>query len=203
MIRNIIFDMGGVLIDFAPYKFADRYPDLSPEEKKLLVEVIFEGHMWPLLDFGYITEDELLEYARKRIPERLHPVAEALIKTWDEPILPVPGIAQLTGELRDAGYRLFLLSNAGPRHDEYWPKIPGSSNFEGKVVSAYEKLFKPQPEIYELLLRRFSLKASECLFIDDVATNCAAARICGIEPIRFTSEAELRKALAGRGIDIV
>ncbi len=121
MIRNIIFDMGGVLIDFAPYKFADRYPELSPEEKKLLVEVIFEGHMWPLLDFGYITEDELLEYARERIPERLHPVAEALIKTWDEPILPVPGMAQLTGELRDAGYRLFLLSNAGPRRDEYWP----------------------------------------------------------------------------------
>ncbi len=137
--------MGGVLIDFDPDKFAERYPMLSAEEKKLLVEVIFKGHMWSALDFGCITEDELLEYAKERLPEGLWPVAEKLIKAWDDPILPIPGMAELTSELRKTGYRLFLLSNAGPRHDEYWPKVPGSSNFEDKVVSAYEKLFKPQP----------------------------------------------------------
>lgn len=192
--------MGGVLIDFAPDKFADRYLMLSAEEKKLLVEVIFKGHMWSALDFGCITEDELLDYAKERIPVRLYGVAEELIKAWDDPILPVPGMAKLTSELKDAGYRLFLLSNAGPRHDEYWPNVPGSSNFEGKVVSAYEKLFKPQPEIYELLLRRFSLEPSECIFIDDVAPNCAAAWMCGIEPVRFTTETKLRKELSDRGI---
>ena len=200
MIKNLIFDMGGVMLDFAPDKFVERYPVLSPEEKKLLADVIFNGHMWSALDFGYISEDDLIAYAKERIPQRLHAVIEDLVRTWDDPILPVPGMAELTSELKDAGYKLYLLSNAGPRHDEYWPKIPGSSNFEGKVVSAYEKLFKPQLEIYELLLDRFSLKASECLFIDDVAPNCTAAWICGIEPIRFTGEKELRKELSDRGI---
>ena len=200
MIKNIIFDMGGVMIDFAPDKFVERYPVLSAEEKQLLSKVIFKGHMWSALDFGYISEEDLIEYAKEKLPERLHVVAEDLVRTWDDPIIPMEGMAELTTELKEAGFKLYLLSNAGPRHDEYWPKIPGSSNFDGKVISAYEKLYKPQTEIYELLLKRFGLRADESVFIDDVAPNCCAAWICGIDTIVFRGAEDLRKELKERGI---
>ena len=200
MIKNIIFDMGGVMIDFAPDKFVERYPVLSAEEKQLLAKIIFKGHMWSALDFGYISEEDLIEYAKEKLPERLHVVAEDLVRTWDDPIIPIEGMAELTTELKEAGFKLYLLSNAGPRHDEYWPKIPGSSNFDGKVISAYEKLYKPQTEIYELLLKRFGLRADESVFIDDVAPNCCAAWICGIDTIVFRGAEDLRKELKERGI---
>ncbi len=200
MIKTIIFDMGGVLIDFAPDKFVERYPILSEDEKKLLANEVFKSGPWSLLDFGFITEDEEIAMVCERVPERLHKVVEDLVRTWDDPIIPMPGMAELTTELKDNGYRLLLLSNAGPRHDEYWPKIPGSGNFDGKLISAYEKLYKPQTDIFELLLRRFGVDPREAVFIDDSPPNCAGAMMVGLDAIVFRGEDELRVELEKRGV---
>ena len=121
MIKNIIFDMGGVMIDFAPDKFVERYPVLSAEEKQLLAKVIFKGHMWSALDFGYISEEDLIEYAKEKLPERLHVVAEDLVRTWDDPIIPMEGMAELTTELKEAIFSATpgrVTTNTGPRSRE-------------------------------------------------------------------------------------
>ena len=200
MIKTVIFDMGGVLIDFAPDKFVERYPILSEDEKKLLANEVFKSGPWSLLDFGFITEDEEIAMACERVPERLHKVVEDLVRTWDDPIIPMPGMAELTTELKENGYRLLLLSNAGPRHDEYWPKIPGSGNFDGKLISAYEKLYKPQTEIFELLLKRFGVDPREAVFIDDSPPNCAGAMMVGLDAIVFRGADDLRAELKRRGV---
>ena len=201
-IDTVIFDMGGVLIDFAPDKFVERYPVLSEDEKRLLANEVFKSGPWSLLDFGEITEEEEIGMVCERVPERLHKVVEDLVRTWDDPIIPMPGMAELTAELKENGYRLLLLSNAGPRHDEYWPKIPGSENFEGKVVSAYERLFKPQTEIFELLIKRFGVDPKRAVFIDDSPPNCAGAMMCGLDAIVFRSCEDLRDELRRRGVCI-
>ncbi len=199
MIKNIIFDMGAVMMDFNPRAFVDRL-ELPEEDKVWLMNGVFRNRNWALLDYGVFTEEEALEHMKKDIPERLWAYAEHLVKDWDKPILPIEGMADLVRRLKEAGYGIWLLSNAGPRHDEYWPHVPGSEYFDGKVVSAYIHMYKPQTEIYEYSLKTFGLKAEECIFVDDQNTNCAAAWMCGIDSIVFRGKKELEYELARRGI---
>ena len=80
--------------------------------------------------------------------------------------------------------------------------MPGSEYFDGVLASAYEKLLKPQPEIYRLLFERFGLDPSECLFTDDRATNLAGAEVCGMKTVMFKDSADFLKKLKTLGIEI-
>jgi putative hydrolase of the HAD superfamily len=109
----------------------------------------------------------------------------------------------LLGELKEAGYGLWLLSNASRRQHEYWPRCPGSGLFDGTLISADVGLMKPQREIYELCLEQFGLKAEECFFIDDAPANIEGANRCGIAGCVFHGDAaEAREALRSAGVNI-
>ena len=195
MIKNLIFDMGQVLIDFNPVAFAARL-DLSPEDRQLLIEELFEGNAnWALCDWGYITEEEVARRAFPRLPERLHEAAMELTTHWWEPIIPIEGAEDMVREFKEQGYGIYLLSNAGSTHNHYWQFVPGHQYFDGVVASANEKLVKPQPEIYRLTLERFGLKAEECVFADDRITNLAGAEVCGIRSLLFTTPEKFKKDL--------
>ena len=103
------------------------------------------------VDTTGMTEEEAAASMCSRLPERLHEQAHLLVDRWDRPILPVPGMAELVRELKEAGYGVYLLSNASYRQHEYWPRVPGSEYFDGTLISADVKLIKPCAEIYELL----------------------------------------------------
>ena len=202
MIKNIVFDMGEVLIHFNVRDFANRY-DISEEDKALLVNELFEGNAdWALCDWGRYTEEEVAERACGRLPERLHEAAYGVACRWFDPVDPVEGMEDVVRRLKAAGYRLYLLSNAGYKHREYWDSIPGSECFDGVIASAYEKLIKPQPEIYLLLLERFGLKAEECLFIDDRLVNLAGAELVGMKSLLFTNAKKLLVDLTELGINL-
>lgn len=192
MIKNIIFDMGGVLLDWNPKKFLKHF-DLTEEEQTLIYNTVFESYRWPLLDFGYYeSEEAFLKEVLPQLPEKLRTITIQLVTNWD--ILGangVPGMSDIVKKLKDNGYNLYLLSNAGPRHDEYWHNVPGSEYFDGKVVSALVKQFKPCADIYNTILSRYNLKAEECVFIDDVTVNCAGAFLAGIQPIVFRNAEDL------------
>jgi len=202
MIRNIVFDMGNVLIYFRPEAFMDRC-SLSSEDREQIRSVIFRSSEWLEMDQGLRDERQMLEYAKSMLPEHLHSVAEQMIFHWDEPLLPIPGMEELVCEMHRNGYSLFLLSNASKRQHSYWGRIPGSELFSGTLISADHLLLKPQPEIFRLLYATFSLKPEECLFIDDYPPNIAAARESGMEAIRFLDDvSQLRAALRAAGVNV-
>ena len=154
------------------------------------------------MDWGYVTEAELYHEACEKLPSRLHGTARRLIFSWEHTVRPVEGMAQLTGELKEKGYGIYLLSNATLRHRDYWPAVPGAEHFDGVFASAEHRLVKPQPEIYQLFLETFSLKAEECLFIDDLPINIAGAQLCRMQGVVFRNVKELRQELCNMGIDI-
>lgn len=198
MINTIIFDMGGVLMDFDPVKFVNRYKELSSEDKTTLLDIIFNPETWVKLDFGFYTDEEYVEIVKKLIPKRLHFYVTDIIMKWDDPVIPVEGTADVVRDLKAKGYKMYLLSNAGPRQKEYFKRVPGNECFDATVISSYEKKWKPMPEFYQILLDRYNLNPSECIFIDDLKRNTDAAEALGINTIQFTNAKNLRAELQKR-----
>ena len=202
MIKNIIFDMGNVLIRFDRKLCLDRL-DLCDADKELLLREVFASVDWAHLDRGTKTEATALESMRERLPERLHAAAETLTFHWDEPIIPIDGMYELVEELKTKGYGVYLLSNASVRQHEYWPRIAASRFFDGTLISADEHVVKPQPEIYHRCLEKFGLQAEESFFIDDVAANIEGALWCGLSGAVFHGDVtRLRNELRAAGVDI-
>jgi len=194
--------MGQVLMDFNTRAFADRY-DISEEDKALLIYELFKSNAnWSLCDWGYLTEAEVAELACKRLPERLHSIACEIATRWWDPIIPIEGMADVVRRVKEKGFGLYLLSNAGSTHRTYWQLVPGHEYFDGVLISSYEKLSKPQPEIYQLLLKRFGLKPEECLFTDDVPLNLAGAQICGMKTLAFTTAERFLSDVKELGIEL-
>ena len=202
MIRNILFDMGNVLLRFDRQVFLNRL-DVSEADKQLLLQEVFLSREWVEMDRGTLREETAEPIMCSRLPAHLHDAVHQLTSCWDQPILPMEGMEGLARELKEAGYGIYLLSNASVRQHAYWPRVPGSALFDGKLISADEGVMKPQPEIYRLCLERFGLKAEECFFIDDVPANIAGAKECGISGAVFHADADaLREDLRKAGVRI-
>ena len=200
MIRNIIFDMGNVLLRFDKDLFIQRL-GVSPEDGKILMVEVFCSLEWSRMDRGSMTEAQAAESICRRVPERLHQAVHSLTDRWERPILPVEGTYELVEELKNAGYGIYLLSNASFRQHNYWPLIPCSKFFDGTLISADVHLVKPQPEIYRLLFEKFSIVPEECFFIDDSPLNIEGAFFCGMPGAVFHDNIpRLRREMRARGI---
>ena len=203
MIKNVVFDMGQVLIHWSADVYLSCY-DLSEEDRQLLRTELFQSVEWVQLDRGSISEDEALDTICCRIPRRLHNIAEELVTGWwRKPMKPVDGMAELIARLKCAGYGIYLLSNAGLPLRTYFRWIPGASYFDGLLISSEEKLLKPQQEIYKALFERFDLKPEECFFIDDNPLNVEGAACCGMAGTVFRGDVErLRRELRNAGLQL-
>lgn len=200
MIQNILFDMGQVLIRFDREFFMERL-GLSAEDRKILMREVFLSVEWVQMDRGSLREETAAEQIYSRIPQRLHDAAYKLISMWDRPILSIQGMHELVQELKQAGYGIYLLSNASVRQHEYWPRVPGSELFDGTFISADEGIMKPHPDYYLRAMDRFGLTPEECVFIDDVPANVEGAMTCGIHGIVFHGDAKLlRSQLRAKGV---
>ena len=202
MIKNILFDMGQVLIRFDQKFFIQRL-GIEDADMELLLREVYRSVEWVQMDRGSLREEEAFERIRARLPERLHDAAWKLVIMWDRPILEIDGMYELVEELKGLGYGVYLLSNASVRQHEYWPRIPASRLFDGKLISADVHVIKPQPEIYRLCLEKFNLKAEECFFIDDAPANIEGALQCGIPGAVFHGDAALlRRQLRAAGVPV-
>lgn len=203
MIRNIVFDMGNVLIQWKPDLFVERL-GVPSEDRPLLLRELFGSVEWIQMDRGTLSLEDGLTAVCRRLPPRLHaPARELTWNWWRRWLLPVEGMAELVRELKALGYGIYLLSNAKLDLPLYFDLIPGSEYFDGKIVSADWKLLKPQPEIYETLLREYSLQAEECFFIDDLNINIEGARFVGMDGAIFDGDlSRLRQDLNAAGVPV-
>ena len=201
MIKNIVFDMGQVIVKFDPKYFIDREGIIDADDRKLIINELFLSVEWAQMDAGTLTETTAEPLILQRFPERLHEKVRHLLYNWAYPRELVPGMEETVKQLKEAGYGIYLLSNASVAQHDYWPRFPVSRYFDGKLISCDVRRVKPMYEIYRAFTERFGLKPEECLFIDDAPCNVAAAIACGWQGIVFHGDAEaLEEKLRRAGI---
>ena len=203
MIKNILFDMGSVLVRFEPAEFIAKL-HLSPADAEALRREVFRSADWVRLDRGVFTQQDMIDAACTRLPERLHPYVADLVLHWDAERPEVPGMYELVRELSEAGYTLYLLTNASIRHKAYWPNFRFAPYFGERIMlSAQWKILKPEREFYEKAIELLQFDPAESVFIDDQPTNIEAAERCGIPGIVFYNDIPLlRRRLRERGVNV-
>lgn len=179
MIKNIIFDMGGVLIDYNPEK--TLFALFEKETADILLKEIFRNPLWSDKDRGIITPAEIMQKVKNRIPEAVFEKVNEMVDNFYPYMPPFEKMYGFVEMLKSKGYGIYLLSNASPDFHERRSGIPALSLFDGVIISADHKLLKPEKEIYEKLYETFSLKPEECFFIDDVQANIDGAKATGMD----------------------
>jgi putative hydrolase of the HAD superfamily len=195
-IRNVVFDLGGVLVDWRPQALIDAFYD-EAELRAALRREAFQHPDWVEFDRG--TLDEATVAAR--IAARLgRPPAELalLFERIREMLRPIPDAVEIVHGLRArGGLSLYVLSNMAEPIFRHVEKRSGFfSLFDGVVISGAIRLVKPEPAIFEHLAQRFAIAPRETVFIDDLPANVAAARELGFATILFESVEQCRRELA-------
>lgn len=183
MIKNVVFDMGGVLVEFNPEKMiSDNFP---PEYHDIIIENVFRSPHWKNMDRGTETVDEAICNMLPSIPEEIRGKMREVILDRETQMPPIKEMTPIINALHSGGYRLFVLSNCPSWLHEFKKTIPSNELFDGFFVSADYKVLKPDGIIYEMFLEKFNLKAEECLFIDDSPANTSAAEKLGFKTFCF------------------
>jgi putative hydrolase of the HAD superfamily len=198
MVKNIIFDLGNVLISFKPSEYFDKkkYPETI---KNTILSDIFSSKEWQQLDKGEISTLAAIEAIAKRSSLNEQEIAH-IFNLRTDLIFPLDQNVRLLPELKKQGFRIYYLSNFPLdifdeiRNGYYFFKY-----FDGGIISAEVKSTKPENRIYEILIEKYSLVPEECLFIDDIETNVKTAETFGMMGL-FTNgsleiSGEVEKAL--------
>lgn len=183
MIKNIVFDMGKVLVHYDADKVCSHFIS-DGEEKKRVCTSVFVSPEWLLLDMGVISEEEALKKMCARLSsEHEKEMAALCLAHWHEYCMwPWKEMGEFVKELKEKGFGIYLCSNASVRLLQcYKEVIPGISYFDGVLFSAEVLCMKPQKEMYRHLFERFQLKPEECFFIDDLKLNIDGAKACGMD----------------------
>lgn len=166
MIKNIIFDLGNVIINYNQKKIINNFTE-KEEEIKYIYDEIFHAPEWTLMDLGDITNDEAIEIINKRNEFKYEKLTQEFLHVWYKKQPINRDIVEIAKILKNNGYNLFVLSNMANQTYEYFKNDEFFSLCTGIVISAHEHVKKPDEKVYRLLLNRYNLNAEECLFIDD------------------------------------
>ena len=171
--KNIVFDLGGVLFardkNKCPQELVDFFSFVRAEKMPAF---------WEEYDRGTLTRDEVTDIlcqVKGCDRDRCAALIDEAIDR-QEPIAPTE---RLVGDLKAAGYKLYVLSNMSREFIDFLRRVPVYRHFDGEVVSCEERTVKPEPRIYRILLDRYGLIPADTLFIDDRPENIAAAEQIG------------------------
>lgn len=195
MIKNIVLDMGNVLLDYAPDVCLNLFVK-EEKDRQLIKCELFQGPEWIEGDLGHIADEDRFAPVSLRVPERLHHELKQCVERWDICMLPIPGAKEFCEYARKNGYRLYVLSNASDAFYRYFPRFAPLDYFDGIVVSCDVHIIKPDVRIYRYLTERYSLVPEECFFIDDRADNVEGAKNAGMNGAVFHGDFdEIKKIL--------
>lgn len=200
MIRNIIFDVGNVLVEYNWKKMLEA-SDITEEAYDIVAKATALSPLWNELDRSLLSDEEILQGFIDSAPEYEREIRQV----WDN--FPqsvrcysysVPWVRQF----KEKGYKTYILSNYSRRGVELTrQELPFVEDMDGVVFSYEVKLVKPEPEIYQALLEKYRLKPEECVFMDDNEKNVIAAREAGIQAILFRNKEQAEIELEKLGVD--
>jgi epoxide hydrolase-like predicted phosphatase len=200
MIKNIVFDLGNVLISFRPSEYFDKknYPE---NIKAKILSDIFGSKEWHMLDNGLINTAQAINSIAATSSLNKEEIAH-IFNLRSELLFPLDQNVRLLPELKKQGFRLFFLSNFPlDLYEEVKTGYYFFKYFDGGVISAEAKASKPDSRIYDILLKKYSLVPEECLYIDDLEINVKAGETAGMKGlVTFGSHeisGDIEKALAG------
>ena len=187
MIKNMVFDVGDVLVHF---RYRDYMADLGfPEEEiDFLAQNMVLTEFWNRLDMGIEDEEHAVKVFQEKYPQYSDDIAlfwkniEAIVREFDY-------APELIKGLKDKGYKVYALSNYPDKlSDLHWKNFKFLKHVDGYLISAKEKMAKPDERFFRLLESRFGLDLKECMFVDDRMVNVEAAAALGMQTVHFTGE---------------
>lgn len=195
LIKAIIFDFGGVLLDWDPrYLYQNYFPKQPQAMEDFLTEIDF--YNWNAQqDKGRSFAEGIAELS-EQFPHYAH-LIQAYYDRWEDSVVgPIQGTVDILWELKQDGYPLYGLSNWST---ETYPRARHKHNFfdwfDDVILSGAVKLNKPDPAIFNLLLNKTGYTAPECVLIDDSEPNIDTANKMGLVSIHFTSPEQLQTEL--------
>ncbi len=180
MIKNVVFDLGNVLISFRPSEYFDRkqYP---VNLKSVILNDIFRSREWLMLDKGDIILSDAIESISHKSSLKKEEIAR-IFNLRTDLMFPLGRNIKLLPELKKQGFKLYFLSNFPlDIFDEVRNSYSFFNYFDGGLISAEARSSKPEPEIYRLFFERFNLMPGECLYVDDIEANVKAAESFGVK----------------------
>ena len=185
MYKNIVFDFGGVMVDFDPKEYlVDRFCNADVEEQ--VSALTFDSEEWKLLDAGLITRFEANQRMLAKAREQGCAFeVQGVLDDWMHILRPRRRMQELVRRLKNHGYSVYYLSNIPEDVLALLKERGVLDRFDGGVASCEVHVNKPDPRIYQALLDQYGLKASECVFIDDRLENVQAAFALGFAGIQM------------------
>ena len=200
MITTIIFDIGNVLADFVWREHYERF-GFDADMVERLGDATVRSPLWNEYDRGIMSDEELLQGFIDNDPQieaEIRRVLSDVSTSVSRNDYAIPWIH----ELQDKGYRCLYLSNFSKRaHRECAAALDFLPHMDGGILSYQDKVIKPMPEIYQLLIDRYGLVPEECVFLDDTQRNLDAAEKFGIHTIRFQNQAQAIEELKKLGVE--
>ena len=194
MIKNIIFDIGNVILNFDYEKVINQFTNINNEQEFIMNNIINspEWLEYGLIDTGFITKEDAI----KIVQDRTNHINDALIENfwnnYNKYASINSDVLNLISDLKKEGYKIYLLSNINPYTYEFIKKSNLFDIVDGYVLSYQEHQIKPYTSIYNTLIDRYELIPNECLFIDDNEKNIVTANTLGmlgkkVEPDNYDS----------------
>jgi epoxide hydrolase-like predicted phosphatase len=201
VIKGIIFDIGGVLVEVRIRSFLNKFVEESGLSKDQLYYMIVMGGEWEKFEKGLITEEQLKEKIESDHgikPELMDKMADG----WRSTIKPIKETIEIAKKL-SKNYKLFALSNVDENTTrKCFKKFNFYRYFDEIILSWKVHMRKPEPEIYEYTLKRMGLEPEETVFIDNYPVNIPVAKDMGIHTIFFKNSKQLKRDLNGLGIKV-
>lgn len=201
MIKTIIFDIGNVLAGFAWREYFQSF-GYSKEVFQRISKATVESKIWAEYDRGALTDEEILDKfvendpgIEKELRQSLSNI-KGLLKKYD---YAVPWVK----ELKEKGYQVLVLSNfASKAYADCQEVLEFLKYVDGGILSFRDKVIKPEPEIYQLIIDRYGLVPEECVFLDDTEKNLRAAEEFGMHTIHFTGRERALEELKKLGVEM-
>lgn len=184
MIKNVIFDLGNVLIDFKPMEYLMSL-GFDKEKSEILNNIIFKSKYWYECDRGIYSNIEVAEFLSKEHSNFEKEIKIILTKDWVNMLTLKEDTVKFLKDLKKQDYNVYILSNLSEESYNYLKKYDFFEYVNGGVFSYQLKICKPDPKIYKVLFSKYNIKPEETIFIDDLKTNVDAAIELGLKGIVF------------------